>query len=235
MRIFWFRIKPFSSASLQALASGMLAAKYDDVVGRGYNLSDVRKTWIVGRHIEKEVISRTFEDPTGEEVTSTMESFRATGFTLRTTLPHLEIVDPSRRLSELLTSIGDLLDNRIAISPIVSATGDWLSALRECGGEIETTRIVTSSIALSDSSSVKATFSGKSDVESQMKRLFPKRTVVPDSVSGTINLDGATARFRVGAGGVFRFASHPGDEILALVRESAALVAERSLNTSSDC
>jgi hypothetical protein len=225
MRLRWFNIRPFTAAALRDLAAGMLRSKYDEGFGCGFILGDVRKSAVVGRHIEKEVISRTFQNPLGQEVTSTMESYRMTSFEVRTGSPNLEIVDPSRRLPELLTSIGDLLDNRIAITPIVASTSDWIRVIRDCGAEVETARIVTNSISLSDSTSVRATFVGKSDVEDQVKRLFPRRSVMPDSVSGKIRVGHCVVRFRVGSSGIFRFASYPGDEIVAILRKAASAVA----------
>jgi cold shock CspA family protein len=225
-RFRWFSLRPFDRKLLRKLTDGMLVAKFDEKTGFGFILGDVRKEKITGRFVRKETISRSITDPQGESQTVQFVDFSITRFTLSTTSPHLELENPPRRLSELMTAFGDMLDNRIAIVPVEASCRRWLEALTLAGCAVRSTKIVTGSIAISDTVAVKATFSGTRDVQKEALAFLKGKKSDPVEIAGELGYNSETARFKLSANGILIFASTPPDELLAAVRRaSAALLA----------
>lgn len=224
-RLRWFVIQPFSSKSLSRIAEQMLAAKYDERLGFGYVLSDVRKSHVSGRFVQRETVTSSFLDPSGNEKTLSFEQFCSTTFILRTAAPHLEIANPARRVSELLTSIGDMLDNTISIVPIEVRISDWLAAFKKANCSVTALKLVTDNVTLSPSISVKATFSGNNDVRSEASKFFKTSRVLPELIAGTLAHEHESATFKLSVRGVFTFLSEPSESVREAVRKAATLIA----------
>lgn len=220
-RFRWFTLRPFDSKLLRKLADGMLAAKFDEATGFGFILGDARKEKVTGRFVRKETINRSITDPQGDSQTVQFVDFSTTRFTLSTSSPHLELENPPRRLSEFLTALGDMLDNKIAIVPVEATCRRWLEALAEAGCSVRSTKIVTGSIAISDTVAVKATFSGTRDVQKEALTFLKGKKSDPVEVSGELECGSKTARFKLSANGVFTFHAAPPEELLEAVRKAS--------------
>jgi hypothetical protein len=220
-RFRWFTLRPFDGKLLRKLADGMLAAKFDEATGFGFILGDVRKEKVTGRFVRKETITRTITDPQGEIQNVQFVDFSTTRFTLSTSSPNLELENPPRRLSEFLTALGDMLDNKVAIVPVEATCRRWLGALAVAGCSVRSTKIVTGSIAISDTVSVKAAFSGTRDVQKEALTFLKGKKCDPVEIAGELECGSETARFKLSANGVFTFPSAPPVELLAGVRKAS--------------
>lgn len=221
IRIRWFTLRPFDKKLLQKLADGMLVAKFDEENGFGFILGDVRKEKITGKFVRKETITRSTTDSQGEIKNVQFIDFSTTRFTLSASPPNLELENPPRRLSEFLTALGDMLDNKIAIVPVEASCRRWLELLAEAGCSVRSTKIVTGSIAISDTVAVKATFSGTRDVQNEALTFLKGKKSDPVEIAGQLECDGATVRFKLTANGVFTFPIVPPDSLLAFVRRAS--------------
>ena len=219
-RFRWFTLRPFDSKLLRKLADGMLAAKFNEETGYGFILGDVRKEKVTGRFVRKETITRSITNPQGEAQNVQFVDFSTTRFTLSTSSPNLELENPPRRLSEFLTALGDMLDNKIAIVPVEATCRRWLEALAKAGCSVRSTKLVTGSIAISDTVAVKATFSGTRDVQKEALTFLKGKKSDPVEVAGELECGGETARFRLAANGVFTFSATPPEELLVAVRSA---------------
>lgn len=226
-RFRWFTLRPFNSKLLRKLADGMLAAKFDEETGFGFILADIRKEKVTGRFVRKETITRSITDPQGESQSVQFVDFSTTRFTLSTSSPNLELENPPRRLSEFLTGLGDMLDNKIAIVPVESTCRRWLEALAEAGCSVRSTKIVTGSIAISDTVAVKATFSGTRDVQKESLTFLKGKKSDPVEIAGEFEYGGETARFKIAANGVFAFPAPPPEGLLAAVRSACEALLPR--------
>ena len=224
-RLRWYVIRPFNTGLLKRLADGMLRAKYDEAAGFGYIIGDVRKTILTGRFVQKETLTRSIIDPHGDERNFTFENYQSTHFIIRDTAPHIELTNPSRRLSELFTSFGDMLDNTVAITLVEARCSDWLSALKKAGCSITATKVLTDNISLSNTVSVKASFVGSRDVRAEASKFFQQTKFQPSTISGLIEYDGESAKFRLSSKGTFYFLSEPGDSLTKAVRSAAGSLA----------
>jgi hypothetical protein len=221
-RLRWFTLRPFDRKLLQKLADGMLAAKFDEATGFGFILGDVRKEKLTGRFVRKETITRSITDPQGDSKNVQFVDFSTTRFTISTNKPNLELVNPPRRLSEFLTALGDMLDNKIAIVSVEAACRCWLEALVKAGCSVRSSRLVTGSIAISDTVAVKATFSGTRDVQKEALTFLKGRKSDPVEIAGELELVGQTAKFKISSNGIFTFTTNPSDELLGAARRSSA-------------
>lgn len=221
MRLRWFTMSSFDRKLLQKLADGMLAAKFDEETGFGFILGDVRKEKVTGRFVQKKTITRSITDPQGEFQSVQFVDFSTTRFTLSASKPNLELVNPPRRLSEFLTTLGDMLDNKIAIVPVEATCQRWLKALAESGCSVRFTKLVTGSISISDTVAMKATFSGTRDVQKEALSFIKGKKSDPVEIAGELECGGETARFKLTANGAFVFLSSPPDELLAAVRSAS--------------
>lgn len=224
-RLRWYLIRPFDTGMLGRLAKGMLEAKYEEDSGFGYILGDVRKSFITGRFVQRETVTRLILDPHGSERNFSFENYQSTSFVIRDLAPHLELRNPCRRLSELFTSIGDLLDNSVAITPIEAQCSSWLSVLKKAGCVIHATKVVTENVSLSNTVSVKATFSGSRDVRAEVSKFFDSKKIVPSSVNGIIEYAGESAKFKLSSNGVFHFLSQPSEGLADALRVAAGSLA----------
>lgn len=223
-RFRWFTLRPFDRTQLRKVADGMLAAKFDEETGFGFILGDLRKEKVTGRFVRKETINRLITDPQGVSQSVQFVDFSTTRFTLSTSSPNLELENPPRRLLEFLTALGDMLDNKIAIVPVEATCRRWLEALTEAKCSVRSTKIVTGSIAISDTVAIKATFSGTRDVQKEALTFLKGKKCDPVEIGGELEFGGETARFKISANGVFTFLSSPPDELVAAARRTCELL-----------
>ena len=226
-RLRWFNLRPLDRKILQKLAGGMLASKFDEGSGFGFILGDVRREKVTGRFVRKETITRSVTDPQGEIQDIQFVDFPTTRFTISTSKPNLELVNPPRRLSELLTALGDLLDNKVAIVSIEASCRRWLDALAEIECTVRSTKLVTGSIAISDTVTVKATFSGTRDVQKEAHSFLKGKNGEPEAIAGELEFGGDSARFRISTNGVFVFTSTPSDNLLLAVRRASESISSQ--------
>jgi hypothetical protein len=225
-RVRWYSIRPFDKKLLRRLADGMLLTKFEPEVGFGFVVGDVRPGRITGRFVRKEKATRTITKPDGLLEVVHFEDFSSTPFVVTASSPQLELCNPSRRISELLSTIGDILDDRVAIVPMEASCRQWLEALKMGGCVVRTTRLVTQNIALTDTVSVKAAFSGTRDVQDEVIAFFKGRKPTAESLSGIVEFDGDSAKIRISSTGTFTFVSPPSELLLEAVRKSAASLSE---------
>lgn len=223
-RMRWYTIRPFDRKLLARLGEGMLATKFHAEAGFGFVVGDIRPAKITGRFVRKERVTRSVTNPDGVVEELLFEDFSSTSFVVSTSAPHLELSNPSRRTAEMLTTLGDLLDDKVAIIPVEADCIGWLNALRGQGVAIHTTRLVTGSIPLTDSVAVKAAFSGTRDVNEQATAFLRGRKHNAESLSGVMELKGDSAKFKVTASGAFTFTSTPSDQLLAAAKRSAGAI-----------
>lgn len=225
-RFRWFTLRPIDKKLLGKLADGLLAAKFDDETSFGFILGDVRKEKVTGRYIQKETITRTITDPNGESQNVQFVDFLTTKFTLSTSPPNLEVVNPPRRLSEFLTSLSDILDNKVAIVPVEATCRQWLEALSASGCTFRSNKIVTGNIAITDTVSVKASFSGTKNVQSEALSFLKGKKYDPVEIAGIIECGGETTKLKITSNGVLSFPSPPADELLAAVRNACTIISK---------
>ena len=227
-RIRWYSIRPFERKLLKKLTDGMLATNFNPEVGFGFVMGDIRPSSIMGRFIRKERICRTITHPDGAIEEVQFDDFSSSSFTVSSSDPHLELTNPSRRIAELLTVIGDLLDDRVAIIPMEVECERWLEALTRNGCTVIQTRLVTEDIALTDSVSVKAAFSGTRDVRGEARSFLKRRNLNAEAVFGSLECEGHTAKIKISRGGALTFLSTPSNELLQAVRKSASSLTQES-------
>lgn len=225
-RIRWFTLRTIDRKMLGKLADGLLAAKFNEGTSYGFIIGDVRKDKVTGRYIQKETITRTITDPNGESQSVQFVDFTSTKFTLSTSPPNLEVVNPPRRLSEFLTALGDILDNKVAIVPVEATCRQWLEALSASGCTFRSKKIVTGNIAISDTVSVKASFSGTKNVQKEALSFLKGKKCDPVEIAGEIECDGETSKLRITANGVLSYPSAPADDILAAIRKACAIISK---------
>lgn len=219
-RFRWFTLRPFDAKLLRKLADGMLAAKFHEETGFGFILGDVRKDKVTGRFIRKETITRSITNLQGETKNVQFVDFSTTRFTLFTSFPNMELENPPRRLTEFLTALGDILENKIAIIPVEATCQRWLETLAEAGCSVRTTKIVTGSIAISDTVAVKAIFSGTRDVQKEALTFLKGKKIASVEIAGELEHDGVKGKFRLSGNGVFTLPSAPPEELLAAIRNA---------------
>lgn len=227
-RLRWFKIRPFDRKSLHKLAEGMLAAKFDDETGVGFIVGDVHKDKVTGRFVKRETVTRSITDAQGEVQSIHFTDFSTIHFTFTTDAPNLELVNPPRSLLEFVTAIGDLLDNKVAILPVEATCRGWLDALIKAGCSMRPTKLVTDNIALSDSVTVKAAFSGTRNVQREVLSFLNGKKCDPVEVVGEIEFEEESAKIRIKIDGLLTFLSPPTDGLLAVVRESCAQINDAS-------
>ncbi len=221
----WFTLRPFDSKMLRRLSEGMLLSKFEDEASFGYILGDVRKDKLTGKFVQKDTINRIITNAQGESETVQFVDFNITNFTISTSHSTLEVVNPSRRLSELLISISDILDNRIAIIPIAATCRTWLDALSKSDCTIRLTKIVTGHISLTDTVSVKATFSGTKNIQKEAKTFLKGKMSDPVEITGQLEHDGDIAKIKITSSGALCFLSSPSEGILSAVRAACDMMA----------
>jgi len=89
---------------------------------------------------------------------------------------------------------------------------------------VRSTKIVTGSIAISDTVAVKATFSGTRDVQKEALTFLKGKKSDPVEIAGELECGGVTAKFRLSANGVFTFPSAPPEELLATVHRASEVL-----------
>lgn len=224
----WFNLRPFDSKMLRMLSDGMLKTKFNDDTSFGFIIGDVRKDTVTGRYVQKETITRTITNALGESENVQFTDFTSTKFIVSTTQPNLEVVNSPRRLSEFLTAIGDLLDNKIAIVPIEVTCRIWLDSLSKADCKICLTKIVTNNYPISDTVSVKATFTGTRNVQKEAQSFLNGKPCEAVEIAGEVEYDGNTAKVRITSTGVFTFQSPPPEALLAAVRSCCDIASKRS-------
>jgi hypothetical protein len=223
-RFRWFTLRPFDTKQLRKLADGMLAAKFDEETGFGFILGDVRKEKITGRFVRKETITRSITDPQGESQNIEFFDFSTIRFILSTSSPSLELENPPRRLSEFMTALGDMLDNKISIVPVEASCRRWLEALAKTECSVRCTKLVMGSIHLSDTVAVKATFSGTRDVQKEAIIFLKGRKSELEVIAGELETGGESARFKISMSGVFTFCTTPSEELLIAARTASEYI-----------
>lgn len=225
-RIRWFTLRTIDRKLLGKLVDGLLAAKFGEETNFGFILGDVRKDKVTGRYIQKETITRTITDPNGESQSVQFVDFLITKFTLSTTAPNLEVVNPPRRLSEFLTALSDILDNKVAIVPVEATCRQWLEALSASGCTFRSNKIVTGNIAITDAVSVNATFSGTKNVQKEALSFLKGKKCDPVEIAGEIEYDREKSKMRITANGSMGFSSAPTDDILNAIRKACAIISK---------
>lgn len=224
-RLRWFTLRPFDQKALRKLSDGMLAAKFAEETGFGFVLGDVRKDKFTGRFIKRETVTRSITDPQGEVQNIQFTDFSTIRFTFTTDSPNLELVNPPRRLLEFITTVGDLLDNKIAILPIETTCRQWLEALAASSCTVHPKKLAIGSIAISDTVTMKATFSGTRHVQKEAATFLKGRRCDPVEIAGDLECEGSSARFKLSSNGGFTLMSAPSDALLAAVRRACATIA----------
>ena len=220
MRLRWFTLRPFGKPQFDRLAEGMLEYKYGEESGCGFVVGDVRPSKLTGRFVRRETVTRLITNPQGESETVQFTDFTSTQFAISTSSPQMELRNHARRLSEFITALGDLLNNRVAVIPIEANCRDWLAALGKAGCSVRLTKLVTGSVAVSEAVVVKASFCGSKNVLREAAAFFQGRKFAPETVAGEVEIEGDLARFRIGSNGSFAFLSEPSEALVAAVRKS---------------
>jgi len=126
----------------------------------------------------------------------------------------------SNQVDNVLEKVGDILENKIAIIPVEATCQRWLEALAEAGCSVRTTKIVTGSIAISDTVAVKAMFSGTRDVQKEALTFLRGKKIASVEIAGELEHDGVKGKFRLSGNGVFTLPSEPPEELLAAIRNA---------------
>jgi hypothetical protein len=65
-RLQWFQVSKLKPPEIKKLADRMLAEKYQDDRGWGFQVAEVRKNFLNGKFIEKNKRTESFTDPFGK-------------------------------------------------------------------------------------------------------------------------------------------------------------------------
>lgn len=220
----WFDIKPLNRNSIQRLAEGLLKLGYTDQTGFGFLVDEVRPTVLQARFITRDKVIKMIVGPDGESKEVAYEDYCKVGLRISAFSPALEVCNPTRRISELLSSIGEALDNTISIIPVVPSGLEWIEALGAGTGNVVLTRMAVSGITLTESISVKSIFSGTADVRKAASKHLGGRKIEIDNLGGTLSCGSDELAFKISKAGSFTFSSIPSDAALRLVRTAVQKV-----------
>jgi hypothetical protein len=165
IRLRWFSIEPFISRDVSRLSEHLLSEKYTEERGWGFNLSDVRKDYVLGRYIVREKRIESFRDPIGETRSVEFEIFYDTEFRVQNKAPQLEVTSPARGLTEMFDHFGKCFDYTISITPVAVDPLRLLKKLKRDFEVVSMQKAVISDIELSPLSTATFILAGSEDVQ----------------------------------------------------------------------
>lgn len=191
-RVKWFSL-PIDRPKLRALADAMSATPYTAKRGHGFVLSEVRPTWIAGRHVERTEREVSGVDPFGEEVKQTLTVFVHTAFTVSTSAPGLEIVDAPRSIKMLLGQISALSKFDLTVAELDTDPLVWLGRLEKEKLRTRVRELEYVDIAFRGGTTGMLTIRGKEDVRDAGQKIVGERPKQVNRVDAVIENDALPA------------------------------------------
>lgn len=213
-RFQWSEIKPFSPTEFSKLSKVFLREKYTEQRGFGVLLRERRDDYIVGDFIEKSISKERIIDPFGKETLFEIPRYRSLSFRVSIAYPQLTLINLHRSVGVFVTFLGDALDNRITITPIVFDLPQVINLLRKNAEVTSVEKLHARNITLTRTISAEAIVQGAEDVTKAAANLIGKKAFLFSSARIQFSLDGnlfsteimATGRVRLLKGDDDRFA-----------------------------
>lgn len=84
--------------------------------GWGFQIGEVRRSYLSGRYVVREKRTESFRNPIGEIQTVEFQTFRETEFRVQDAAPHVEVPVSARGTPEVFNQFGRILNYKISIA-----------------------------------------------------------------------------------------------------------------------
>ena len=170
-RLQWFQVSKLKPPEIKKLANRMLAEKYQDDRGWGFQVAEVRKNFLNGKFIEKNKRIESFTDPFGKVQSYEIISYQEINFCFQPEWPQLRIENPPRSLGPFFTAIGECLNFQIGIGEIVISPSEWVRVVEKACKGAKVFKAQISDMAVSNLTAASMTIAGAEDVRKYIKKL----------------------------------------------------------------
>lgn len=170
-RLQWFQVSKFKLPELKRLTERMLAEKYDDNRGWGYQVADTRKNFLTGKYIEKIKRTEAITDPFGKIQSFEIVAYQEIIFCFQVEWPQLQVKNSPRNMGPFFTTIGECLNFEVGISEIVISPTEWFRLVEKISKNAIVIKANINDMALSNLTSASLTITGSEDVRKHFQKI----------------------------------------------------------------